>query len=533
VPASTPAAAHLRGASSIPASHAVFLSRPRRPPIRPEPIAHSMDQTVKREPSLWQALLPVLFLVGMLASSVYLFSDDSSYGPNQIALILAAMVAALIGIRNGYSWKEIERGIVHSISLAMGAILILLVVGSVIGTWILAGVVPTMIYYGLMILTPSIFYAAACVICALVALATGSSWTTAGTIGVALVGIAAAQDLNLGLAAGAIISGAYFGDKMSPLSDTTNLAPAMAGTDLFTHIRHMMWTTIPSLAIALVAFAVIGFMSPTPTDAAEIQTILVALREQFVIGPHLLLPAALVIFLVIRRVPAFPALLIGALTGCVFAMVFQQEAILTMVADDALPHGLALIKGAWISLFDGFALESGNAALDELLSRGGMAGMLSTVWLILAAMMFGGVMEKTLLLQRIAAGILGMVRGTGSLIGATLLTAFGSNIIASDQYISIVLPGRMFRAEYRRRGLHPKNLSRSLEDAGTITSPLVPWNTCGAFMAQTLGVATFAYAPFAFFNLINPIVAAIYGFTGFTIERIPEGAADDDDLIAA
>jgi Na+:H+ antiporter, NhaC family len=489
-------------------------------------------ETPKREPTLAQALLPVGVLIALLASSVFLFGDGSSGGPNQLALILAAMVGVIVAMRNGYRWKEMERGIVHGISLAMGAILILLVVGSVIGTWILAGVVPTMIHYGLQILTPSVFYAAACIICAVVALATGSSWTTAGTIGVALIGIATAQNLNLGLAAGAIISGAYFGDKMSPLSDTTNLAPAMAGTDLFTHIRHMLWTTVPSLVIALILFAILGYFLPAPRDAAEVQAILADLDARFVIGPHMLLPAALVIFLVIRRIPAFPALLIGALTGCIFAVVFQPQATIALAADDSLPRGLALVKGAWIALFDGYKLESGNAALDELLSRGGMSSMLSTVWLIVSAMMFGGVMESAQLLQRIAAGILGAVRGVGSLIVATLVTAFGSNVIASDQYIAIVLPGRMFRAEYRRRNLHPKNLSRSLEDAGTITSVLVPWNTCGAFMAQTLGVATFAYAPYAFFNLINPLIAAGYGITGFTIERLEPGDEDEAGIAA-
>ena len=487
-----------------------------------------MDTTAKRDPTLGQALIPILVLIGLLASSVVLFGDGSSAGPNQIALILSAAVAAIVAMRNGYTWKEVERGFVHGISLALGAILILLVVGAVIGTWILAGVVPTMIYYGLMILSPAVFYAAACVICALVALATGSSWTTAGTIGVALIGIATAQNLNLGLAAGAIVSGAYFGDKMSPLSDTTNLAPAMAGTDLFTHIRHMVWTTVPSIVLALIIFTVLGLVLPAPTSTAELASIMDAMRARFAIGPHLLLPAVLVIGLVIKRVPAFPALLIGALTGCVFAVIFQQPAVLGLAGENDLPRWAALAKGAWISLFDGYRLESGNAALDELLSRGGMSSMLSTVWLIVAAMMFGGAMETTGLLQRIAASILGLVRGTGSLVAATLATAFGANVIASDQYIAIVLPGRMFRAEYRRRGLHPKNLSRSLEDAGTLTSALVPWNTCGAFMAQTLGVATLAYAPYAFFNLLNPIVAAVYGFTGFTIERLPEGHVDED-----
>ena len=492
-----------------------------------------MTDISTREPTLVQALLPVVALVGLLAAAVYLFGDGSASGPSQLALILSAAIAALVGIRNGMRWSDIERGIVHGISLAMGAMLILLVVGSVIGTWILAGVVPTMIYYGLMILTPSVFYAAACLICALVSLATGSSWTTAGTVGVALVGIATAQDLHLGLAAGAIVSGAYFGDKMSPLSDTTNLAPAMAGTDLFTHIRHMMWTTGPSLILALILFAVAGAVMPSPADAVQLGGIMESLREHFTVGPHLMLPAVLVIFLVVRRMPAFPALLIGALAGAVFALLFQQSAVLAFVNDPQLPTWLALLKGAWMALFDGYKLSSGNVALDELLSRGGMSSMLSTVWLIISAMMFGGAMETTKLLPKIAATILGMVRGTGSLIAATLLTSLGCNIIASDQYIAIVLPGRMFRAEYKRRNLHPKNLSRALEDAGTLTSPLVPWNTCGAFMAQTLGVATFAYAPFAFFNLINPLVSAIYGFTGFTIERIGEDDPDgEEDMLA-
>lgn len=487
-----------------------------------------MDESTRRAPSLGQALLPILILVGLLASSVYLFGDGAAGGPNQIALILAAGVGVIVGLRNGYTWKEIERGIVHGIGLSMGAILILLVVGSVIGTWILSGVVPTMIYYGLMVLKPAIFYAAACVICAMVALATGSSWTTAGTIGVALIGIATAQNLHLGLAAGAIVSGAYFGDKMSPLSDTTNLAPAVAGTDLFTHIRHMVWTTAPTLVISLILFTVAGFTAPAPTSTEQLDAILRSLRSNFAIGPHLLLPAVLVIVMVVRKVPAFPALLIGALTGCVFAALFQQGAVTRFVGDAGLPTWQAMIKGSWMALASGYKLQSGNAALDELLSRGGMGSMLNTVWLILSAMMFGGVMEVTGLLQRVAAGILGLVRGTGSLIVATLGTCIGMNIVASDQYIAIVIPGRMYRAEFRRRGLHPKNLSRTLEDAGTMTSPLIPWNTCGAFMATTLGVATLTYAPFAFLNLLNPVVAAIYGFTGFTIDPLPEGHVEEE-----
>jgi NhaC family Na+:H+ antiporter len=283
----------------------------------------------------------------------------------------------------------------------------------------------------------------------------------------------------------------------------------------------MVWTTTPSIIIALILFAIIGLRSPTPTDTTSVDAIRQAISTHFVIGPHLLIPLVIVLGLVIARVPALPALLIGALVGCVFAMIFQKAAVLTYVAQPELVTGAALVKGAWISLFDGFKLASGTPALDELLSRGGMSSMLPTVWLIVSAMMFGAVMETTGMLQRIAASILSAVRGAGSLIFATLATAFSMNIVASDQYIAVVIPGRMFRAEFQRRRLHPKNLSRCLEDAGTLTSALVPWNTCGAFMAQTLAVSTFAYAPFAFFNLINPLISAIYGFTGFTIEKLP------------
>ncbi len=464
-----------------------------------------------------QALGPLGLLITLLAGSVYLFGDGSSSGPNQIALMLAAVAGALVGLRNGHPWKAVEDGMRRSISVSMGAILILLVVGALIGTWILAGVVPTMIYYGLLVLSPTVFYATACVICALVSVATGSSWTTAGTIGIALVGIATAQGLHLGLAAGAVISGAYFGDKMSALSDTTNLAPAVAGTDLFTHIRHMVWTTGPSIAAALVLFTAAGLLAPAPADTAELQVVLQALESQYALGPHLLIPVALVLALVVRRVPAFPALLAGALAGAVFAALFQPDTVVAFVAEPDLPRPLAVVKGCWIALFDGFTLDSGNPALDDLLSRGGMSSMLSTIWLILSAMMFGGVMESTGQLEAVARRILRAVRSARSLVWATLLTAFGTNVVASDQYISIVLPGRMFRAEYERRRLDPCNLSRTLEDAGTITSVLIPWNTCGAYMAGALGVATLTYAPFCFFNLINPLVAAFYGWANISI----------------
>lgn len=486
-----------------------------------------------RQPSLLESVLPVAVLIGLLASSVALFGDGSSSGPNQIALLLAAATAAVVGIRLGHTWHSLEEGIVHGISLSLKAVLILLVVGALIGSWILAGVVPTMIYYGLKLLAPSIFYFACCVICALASLATGSSWTTASTIGIALVGIASAQNLHLGLTAGAIISGAYFGDKMSPLSDTTNLAPAMAGTDLFTHIRHMLWTTAPSLILALAAFLVAGWTAPRPATAPDLHEVFQTLERSFTIGPHLLIPVALVLILVVRRMPALPALTVGTLVGCLFAFFFQQEAALRLVGESVHSRSVALLKGIWMTLFEGFKLSSGNSAIDDLLSRGGMASMLNTVWLIVSAMVFGAVMERTLMLERLARGMLQAARSVGSLIAATLGTSVAMNVVASDQYIAIVLPGRMFRSEYQRRGLHPKNLSRALEDAGTLTSPLVPWNTCGAFMAQTLGVATMTYLPFCFFNWLNPLISAAYGATGFTIERLPPASPAPGSPVSA
>lgn len=490
-----------------------------------------MTDAQPKQATMAQALIPIAFLILLLALSRYFFQDDSSYGPNQIALILSAGVGILVGMKNGFTFKQMEAAMVKGISLSMGAIFILLVVGSLIGTWILSGIVPTMIYYGLNIMSPSYFFLASCLICAFIALATGSSWTTVSTIGIALVGIAGAMNLNLGLTAGAVISGAYFGDKLSPLSDTTNLAPAMAGTDLFTHIRHMLWTTVPSMTIACILFFVLGFMYDQPKNPEEINAIQTALSDQFNIGLYLLLPLLMVLGLVYKKVPAFPALLIGSLVGGVFAVIFQPDAVMR-IAGGELPYWLASLKAPWIVMFGEFTMESDNQALMELLNgRGGMVSMLNTVWLIMSAMMFGAVLERTGMLEVIAKKILGVAKSTGSLVLATLGTSMGMNVIASDQYIAIVLPGRMFRAEFLKRGLAPKNLSRCLEDAGTLTSPLVPWNTCGAFMAQTLGVATLAYLPFCFFNILNPLISAFYGFTGFTMEKLDPEEMPADLLV--
>ncbi len=472
-----------------------------------------------REPTLLQSIVPLVVLVVLLAAGVALFGADAAFGANQVALVLAASVAALIAWRNGFTWEQLQQGIVQGVGVATGAIFILLAVGALIGTWILAGTVPTLIHYGLLILDPAWFYPAACLLCAAVAMTIGSSWTTAGTIGVALMGVAGGLGMDPAITAGAVISGAYFGDKMSPLSDTTNLAPAAAGSELFAHIRHMTWTTLPSIILAVIGFAAIGWNAKVGGDIAAVGDLSTQMQKHFQLGLHLLLPLLVVLILAARKVPALPTVLVGALLGAVFAVMFQPEAVRAL-AGDGVEGGVALLKGAWMALFGGYKLESGVEAVDSLLSRGGMSSMLNTIWLILCAMAFGAVMEKAGFLERLVRSVLAAAKSTGSLIAATLVTAFGTNVVTADQYIAIVLPGRLYRNEYRKRGLAPVNLSRALEDAGTLTSPLVPWNTCGAFMAATLGVATWDYLPYALFNLINPILALILGFAGYKVLRL-------------
>ncbi|MBE8168628.1 MAG: Na+/H+ antiporter NhaC [Shewanella sp.] len=474
--------------------------------------------------TLLDALLPVAALITMLMTSVYLFSSDSSSGANQIALILAACVALLIGVKNGYSWKEMEQGIIEGISVATPALLILFAVGSLIGTWILSGTVPTMIYYGMQVLNPEYFYAACCILCALIALSIGSSWTVAGTLGIALVGIAAAMGLSVEITAGAIISGAYFGDKMSPLSDTTNLAPAVAGADIFEHIKYMAWTTVPSIILALIVFFFLGLNTDTTELNTDLSSSLTLLEQHFDPSPVLLLPLLVVLGLAYKKMPAFPTVILGTLAGAAMAAVFQYDAIIESVTDKSLVPMVALLKGVWIAMFDGYTANTGDTVLDNLLSRGGMSSMVTTVWLILCAMAFGGVMEVTGLLSRLLQGVLRMVRSSTSLIIATLGCGIGANIVCGDQYIAILLPGRMLKLEYAKHDLAAVNLSRSLEDSATITSPLVPWNTCGAFMASTLGVATIAYLPFAFFNLICPLVSGSYAYFKFKLEPLGEEA---------
>lgn len=477
-----------------------------------------------KQASLTDALIPVVSLIVMLGFSVYLFGNDSSSGPNQIVLTLGAAIAAIVAIKNGHDWADILEAIVAGIGTAMGAILILLSVGALIGTWLMAGTVPSLIYYGLELMNPHWFYAAACLVCSIASLATGSSWTVAGTLGVALVGVAMGLGLSAPIAAGAIISGAYFGDKMSPLSDTTNLAPAVAGTDLFTHIRHMAWTTGPSYIIAIILFAVVGLGGDVRADNIALQNLMGTLNGVFNITPFAMIPLVVVFYMAYKKVPPLPTILFGALLGGFLAMVLQPDVVLTYAASPSLSNGLAMTKGVWMALYDGYVASSGVVEVDDLLSRGGMSSMLTTIWLIITALSFGAVLEHAGMLSRLIESALKSAKSTGALVTTVIFSCIGINIVAADQYIAIVLPGKMYRAEFARRGLEAKNLSRVIEDSGTLTSPLVPWNTCGAYMASTLGVATFAYLPFAFFNLLNPLVSIIYGFTGFTITRIEDDA---------
>jgi len=486
-------------------------------------------KSVIREPSLLDALIPILALIIMLSTSVYLYGADTNGGGSQVALLMAAMIAALVAIKNGHRWPSLQEAIVHGISTAMAAILILLAVGALIGTWMLAGTVPTMIAYGVKVLSPEYFYFAACLICTVASVSIGSSWTVAGTLGVGLMGVSLALNLPLEITAGAVVSGSYFGDKMSPLSDTTNLAPAVAGSELFDHIRHMAWTTMPSYAIALLLFLFIGLNADVNPESAINLGSLDHLQENFNLSFWTLLPLIAVFVLAVKKFPAFPTIVFGGVFGGVMAVILQPQQVLAFAAAPDLPVPLAMLKGVWSAFGSGYVSQTGNEVVDSLLSRGGMSSMLSTIWLILCALSFGAVMEHAGLLVRLIHSILKAAKSTGALIASVLVTCVGMNIVAADQYLSIVLPGRMYRAEFRKRGLKAHNLSRCIEDAGTLTSPLVPWNTCGAFMASTLGVATFAYLPYALFNLINPLVSLLYGFTGFTITKIEDGEEDQLD----
>ena len=471
-----------------------------------------------RKVTLIQAIIQITILVSLLAINVVYYGDNALSGANQMALIFAAAVAAIVGWRIGYTWEELQRGIVKSIKSALPAILILLVIGSLAGTWMISGIVPTMIYYGLKVLNPTFFLVAACIVSAIVSISTGSSWSTVATVGVALLGIGSAMGINEGMVAGAIISGAYFGDKMSPLSDTTNLAPAMAGTDLFTHIRYMALTTFPTMIITLVIFLVMGFFIDSDTNSKGVSELLVSLEHKFYISPILFLVPAIVIFMIVKKVDALPALLIGSVLGGIAAIIFQPE-VIKEVSGVTADYGKSSYMAVMNAMGSKVSVVTENESINELLTTKGMAGMLNTIWLIVCAMCFGGVMEACGLLHKITSYIVQLAKSTGSLIATTAGTCVFFNATASDQYLAIVVPGRMFAETYKERGLKPENLSRTLEDAGTVTSVLFPWNTCGATQATVLGVATGSYWMYCFFNLLSPIMTILFGYFNIKIAR--------------
>lgn len=440
-------------------------------------------------------------MVVILFVGLFVFEADA-----HIPLLLSAVVAAIVAKYLGYEWRELEKGIISSVSLSLQALIILMIIGTIIATWLAAGIVPTMIYYGLEFLSPTYFLPIAAVICSIVALASGNAWTAAGTIGIAIMGVGIGLGINPAMVAGAVVSGCYFGDKISPLSETTNMAPGITGVQLFDHIRHMLYTTIPGLIIAVIIYFFIGLANKgNGAGSNEIDVLQQQLSDLFVISPWLLLVPVIVLGMIAAKTPAIPGLVIGSIMGAIVAIFVQGVPVSDIFS---------------IAVY-GFSKETGNEVLDNLLNNGGTEAMMYTVSLVMIAMSFGGILETSGVLQTIVDSLLKLAKSTGSLITATVATCVTANVVACDQYLSILIPGRMYLTAYKKRGLHAKNLSRTLEDAGTMTSPLVPWNTCGAFMSATLGVATLSYAPYAILNIISPLIAIIYAFVGFKIEKLP------------
>jgi len=471
-----------------------------------------------KELSIWEALLPVFVLVAMLAYNVYVFGDDALGGSNQFILLLGGAIAAIVGFFNKVSYKQMLSEVAENVRSTTGALLILLMVGALSGTWLVSGIIPAMIYYGLQILNPTIFLAACVIICAIISIATGSSWTTAATVGIALVGIGEALGISLGMTAGAVLSGAYFGDKLSPLSDTTNLAPAMAGGELFSHIKYMTWTTIPTITVTLLVFIILGFTIDT-SGVADTDTILSTIDNTFNINGWLFLVPLAVIFMIVKKAPPLLALLIGTLLGAVFALIFQPNIIADLGGGEILNFEAAY-KGVLNAITTDTAIATTDPSLNDLFSSGGMKGMLGTIWLIVCAMVFGGIMDGIGALQRITKSLLAMAKTTFGLFASTVGSCLALNITASDQYLAIVVPGKMFSKAYAERGLAPENLSRTLEDSGTVTSVLVPWNTCGAYHSGVLGVGVGEYALYAVFNWLSPFMTLLFAALNIKIKQL-------------
>jgi Na+:H+ antiporter, NhaC family len=471
-----------------------------------------------RRPSLFDAVVPLVLLAGLIAGSLLLFGLDALDGPIQVALVLCCMVVSLIILKNGHSWDEIQQTGQEAMGSLASAVFILLAVGGLIGVWNLSGTIPTLVYYGIQVLSPLWYYAAAALICGVVALCIGSSWTTAGTIGVGLVGIAVMLGVSPAITAGAVISGAYLGDKTSPLSETTILTAQMVQVDLHTHIRAQVWTSVPAFVLAFAIFLVLGFVGPDVEPTVGTTVELASLDQIYWITPLTLLPVVLLVVLSVRKIPAFLALMTSALFAGVLAPLLQWDVVSGFVSAEGNPV-VTSIRAVWQAMANGFEISTGISEIDSLVSRGGMDSMLLTLWLIIGAVTFGALLEHFGLVGRLIDPMIASARSTGRLFLTVFTCGFGLNVVAGDQYIALVLPSKVFRAEFAKRGLAGTNLSRLAADSGTVTSPLVPWNSCGAFMGAVLGVSTLLYLPFAFFNILSPLLSVLYGVTGFRIEK--------------
>ncbi|MDB0043259.1 sodium:proton antiporter [Flavobacteriaceae bacterium] len=478
------------------------------------------DETsqVKINLSLTESLFPIILLIIFLSFNVYVYGDDAMGGSNQFILLIGAAAGIGLGLFKGFIFKNMMSQVAENLKSVTGAIVILLFVGALSGTWLISGIIPSMIYYGLNILHPSIFLPACLIICAIISIATGSSWTTSATVGIALIGISKAIGIPVEMSAGAIISGAYFGDKLSPLSDTTNLAPAISGSDLFTHIKYLTITTIPTITISLLIFIILNFymVSSGPTD----NTILLeAISQTFNITPLIFIVPSIVIILIIKKTPPIIALFTGTILGAIFALIFQQDILVQLSDYDSLTF-----EGAYSAVVNSITvdtnIESGNLELNDLFTSGGMLGMMNTIWLVISAMVFGGVMESIGALRTITTSLLNLGKSTFSLFASTAGSCLAINLTTSDQYLAIVIPGKMFEKAFKEKNLAPENLSRTLEDTGTVTSVLIPWNSCGAYQSSVLGVSVLDYFFYAIFNWLSFFMTLIVAGLNYKIKKL-------------
>lgn len=468
--------------------------------------------------SLNESLFPILLLIIFLSFNVYVYGDDAMGGSNQFILLLGAAAGIGLGVFKGFKFSNMMSQVAENLKSVTGAIVILLFVGALSGTWLISGIIPSMIYYGLNILHPSIFLPSCLIICAIISIATGSSWTTSATVGIALIGISKAIGIPVEMSAGAIISGAYFGDKLSPLSDTTNLAPAISGSDLFTHIKYLTITTVPTITISLIIFIILNFymISSGPTDNT---VLLEAINQTFNITPLIFIVPFIVIVLIIKKTPPIIALFTGTILGAIFALIFQQDILTQLSNSNSLTF-----EGAYSAIINSITvdtnIESGNSELNDLFTSGGMLGMMNTIWLVISAMVFGGVMESIGALKTITTSLLNLGKSTFSLFASTAGSCLAINLTTSDQYLAIVIPGKMFEKAFKEKNLAPENLSRTLEDTGTVTSVLIPWNSCGAYQSGVLGVSVLDYFFYAIFNWLSFFMTLIVAGFNYKIKKL-------------